>query len=47
MTQKMILDHVVSTESILEKLADQDKEHTQEILPSLQEMILLKLFDQQ
>ena len=47
MPQTKIRDHVTFTESILEKLADLDKEHIQEILQFLQEMIPHKLFDHQ
>ena len=47
MPQKKILDHVASTELILEKQADQDREHIPEILRFLREMILLKRFDHQ
>ena len=46
MTLQMTQDHVASTEYIPGKEADQDKEHIQEILQSLQEMIPLKLYDQ-
>ena len=46
MALKKIQDHVASMELIPGKEADQDKEHIQEILQSLQEMIPLKLYDQ-
>ena len=45
MLQTKILNHVVFTELIIEKLADLDKGHIQEIPQFLQEMILPKLFD--
>ena len=44
--QKRVQDHAPPMELILEKAADQDKEHIQEILQSQQEMIPLKLYDQ-
>ena len=47
MPQTKILDHAVFTELILEKLADLDKEHIQEIQQFLLETILHKLSDHQ
>ena len=47
MLQNKILDHAAFMDWIPGQQAGLDKGNIQEILPSLQEMILLKLFDQQ